>query len=164
MNNANTSSIKARAAKRSSILALAALLLVCLAAPAPLLAGTPSWRKAEEGTCQVTRFVFARKVQDRQPLEISQVPPADGGRVYAYLEVFNKGDSRPIKVVWKRKGKVFHTATLNVGKSPKWRTWAYLTLSKGMKGPWTVEIQDGSGALLAGMPLIVQAPLRLASK
>ncbi len=135
---------------------VATLIIATFAAAGPGAAlAANSWSKADEGTLSVSRLVFSRGVQDRLPVEPDFAPTADGRRLYAYLELFNKGESRELTLTWSRAGKPFHTVTLKVGRSPHWRTWAYLTLSKSMTGPWAVEVRTESGELLLAMPLLI---------
>lgn len=142
---------------RAHAIITAVIVTLCLGAlPAVVQAGdAPTWRQAEEGALVVSRLVFARGVEDRQPVEQDFAPRADGRRIYAYLELLNKGEQRELTLSWVRAGKTFHTVTLDVGRSPHWRTWAYLTLSERLAGPWTVEVRGQDNALLAAMPLIV---------
>ena len=130
---------------------------LCLSAlPGAVFAGdAPAWRGAAEGTFMGSKLVFARAVKDRKPVEPDFAPRADGRRIYAYLELFNKGEQRALTLSWIRAGKTYHTVTLDVGRSPHWRTWAYLTLSERLTGPWTVQVADEDGSLLAALPLVV---------
>ena len=135
---------------------IAALIISTITAAGPGVAlAARSWGKAEEGTLVISRLVFSRGVEGRQPVEPDFAPKADGRRLYAYLELFNKGEQQELSLTWLRAGKPFHTVSLNVGRSPHWRTWAYLTLSKGMTGPWAIEVRAETGELLMAMPLLV---------
>ncbi len=130
---------------------------LCLAAPA-LAQSTPSWGDAEEGTLAVTSLLMCRDVQDREPQGVDFAPRADGERIYAHLKLLNKGEAQQVKITWKLAGKNFHHFYLNVGRSAQWRTWAYLTLDEAKLGPWTVEVRDEEGTLLAAMPFLVLEP------
>lgn len=136
---------------------IATLIIAAVAAAGPGAAlAARSWSKAEEGTLNISRLVFSRGVEDRQPVEPDFAPAADGRRLYAYLELFNKGESQELTLTWIRAGKPFHTVTLKVGRSPHWRTWAYLTLGTAMTGPWALEVRTEDGKLLMAMPLLVR--------
>ena len=121
---------------------------------------TPSWGDAEEGTLAVTSLLFCRGVTDREPVQLDFAPIADGERIYAHLKLFNKGEARTVKVTWKMAGENFHHYTLEVGRSARYRTWAYLTLDEAKQGPWTVEVRDDEGTLLAAMPFMVLSPVK----
>jgi len=109
---------------------------------------TPTWRRAPEGTFQLVELTLARGVEDRKPVQIAAegaAIAADGARLYAYLQLFNKGASKTLKVVWKRGEKVYHQAAVVVKRSPSWRTWAYIEARPSLKGSWTVTVLDEEG-------------------
>ena len=109
---------------------------------------TPTWKRAPEGTFQLVELSLARGVEDRKPVQVAGdgvAIAADGARLYAYLHVFNKGAQKALKVIWKRGEKVYHEATVVVGRSPSWRTWAYIDARASLKGSWTVTILDDEG-------------------
>ena len=137
-----------------AIIATLVIATIAAAGPGVALAAT-SWSEAEEGTLIVSKLVFSRGVENRLPVEQDFAPTADGRRIYAYLELFNKGEPRQITLSWLRDGKPFHFVTLDVGHSPRWRTWAYLTLGEAKAGAWSVEVRTKAGALLLAMPLLV---------
>ena len=143
--------------KIRSTLITATLLCVTLAGPA-MAQTAPSWGTAKEGTFAVTSLLFCREVKDREPEQVDFAPSANGERIYAYLKLFNKGEERQVKITWKLAGKNFHHITLNVGRSARYRTWAYMTLDEAKQGPWTVEVRDDEGTMLAVMPFMVLAP------
>jgi hypothetical protein len=118
--------------------------------------GAPAWRRAPENTFQLTELVLARRVADRKPLETGQTFTADGGRIYAFLNLFNKGEQRQLKVVWRRGEKVFHQAALRVGRGPSWRTWAFVDARASLKGSWRVTVLDEGGRELAGRAFTLQ--------
>jgi hypothetical protein len=127
-------------------------ILVVLAPTAARADSTPTWKRAPEGTFQLVELALARGVEDRKPVQVASegaAIAADGARLYAYLHVFNKGASKALKVVWTRGEKVYHQATVSVGRSPSWRTWAYLEARPVLKGSWTVTILDEEGKELA---------------
>lgn len=141
---------------RTTTIIVALLALTC--APLTVAAGGndhAAWKAANEGTFRVTGFSFTRGVQDRLPADSVVAAPLDGERVYAHVTALNKGPVRELTLTWKRGGKAFHTVTLKVGRSPAWRTWAYLTAGKGKTGVWTVAVHDQDGTLLGEQMLIL---------
>jgi len=125
---------------------LLAAIGIALSAPARADA-PPSWREAPEGTLHLTTLVLARGVENRQATDIApgQTIPADGKRLYAYLELFNKGAKSALKLTWRRGERVHHQVTLVAGRSPSWRTWAFVDARPSLKGAWSVTVVDGSG-------------------
>jgi hypothetical protein len=139
--------------RRSTITCCFSAVAVCALFATPALAdSTPTWRRAPEGTFQLVELALARGVEDRKPVQVAgegAAIAADGARVYLYLHLFNKGASKQLKVVWKRGEKVHHQATVSVGRSPSWRTWAYLDARPSLKGSWTVTVLESDGKELA---------------
>ena len=116
----------------------------------------PSWRRAPENTFHLTETVLARKVVDRKPLETGQTIAADGQRVYAFINAFNKGEPRQLQVVWQRGEKTYHQARITVGRGPSWRTWAYIDARPSLKGSWTVHVLEEGGAELAKIDFTIE--------
>lgn len=110
-------------------------------------ASRASGTRASAEPIELARFVFARSVDSRKPVGEAERFASDGARVYAYLEVANRGAPQRLTVTWKR-GRRIQRYTLPVGKSPRWRTWSYLRATKAMRGSWTVTVRDGSGSQL----------------
>jgi hypothetical protein len=142
-------------------LILAALLTAGLVMTAIAHAdSTVSWKKAPEGTFQLTEMVLARGVEDRKPQDSlegdSPSVPADGKRLYAYLNCFNKGETQALKVVWKRGEKVHYQATVAVKRSASWRTWAFIDARPSLKGDWTVSVLDSEGKELASKMFTIE--------
>jgi hypothetical protein len=132
-----------------------AITAVCFATVARADA-PPSWRRAPENTFQLGELVLARKVVDRKPLETGQTIAADGQRVYAFLNAFNKGGPRPLKIVWQRGEKTYHRASVVVGRGPSWRTWAFIDARPSLKGSWAVRVLDESGAELSKIDFTIE--------
>jgi hypothetical protein len=118
--------------------------------------GAPAWRGARENTFQLTELVLARRVAERKPLETGQTFTADGQRIYAFLNLFNKGETRQLKVVWNRGEKIFHQITLRVGRGPSWRTWAFIDARPALKGSWRVTVLDEDGKELSKSTFTLQ--------
>lgn len=133
----------------------------CFCLPALFCALLPCFVSAdnsrpETGTeVQVTRFVFTRAVVERQPQGEVQNVPIDGHRVYGFIEVLNRGAPRQLAMVWRLEGKQVARFSLDVGSSPRWRTWSYLTAQPSMLGRWEVTVEDEQGKVLASEPLII---------
>ena len=123
-----------------------------------LALAAPRWSAADEGTFRLTAFSLTRTVDNRLPGPAVGQLARDGQRVYAHVEVFNKGDRQKLTMVWKRNGKERHRYTLDVGRSPAWRTWSYLTTGAWTQGAWSVAILDESGTLLGEQFLLITRP------
>lgn len=116
--------------------------------------GTPEAPPAAGGVdpetgVKVTRAVMARAVEDRTAIDVGTDFPADGSRVYAYVEVDNRqGPEVHLHFVWRLGERVYSRARLRVGRSPSWRTWSYHRIGQRQAGDWTVEIRTEQGTLL----------------
>jgi hypothetical protein len=125
-----------------------AIAAVCFATVARADA-PPSWRRAPENTFHLTELVLARQVVDRKPLGAGQTVAADGRRVYAFINAFNKARPRQLKIVWRRGEKTYHQSSVVVGRGPSWRTWAFIDARPSLKGSWSVRVLDEGGAELS---------------
>jgi len=117
-----------------------------------------AWKAAHEGAFRLTAFSLTRQVRDRLPGDPVVAAPLDGQRVYVHLTALNKGPARTLTLTWTRNGRRFHRVTLHVGRSPAWRTWAYITADKGKAGVWSVAVHDQDGTLL-GEQFLILGPL-----
>ena len=98
-------------------------------------------------TLRIIEGELAHGVSNRQPIGGSDSFEV-GDKVWAWVSVANTGDKAPITMVWRRDGVVRSRMTLDVGKSPRWRTWSRLKLRSYDVGTWTVDILDSSDNLL----------------
>jgi hypothetical protein len=84
----------------------------------------------------------ARRIVDRQPLQIGELVEADGGRVYVHMTFYNAGPPTTVDVQITRGDQIIFTTALEVGQSPRWRTWVYLKASEAMTGEYQVRVKD----------------------
>ena len=140
-----------------SFVALALLIAPLLVTPSAA-ANRSAWRRAPEGTLAVTRFSLARRVVERRPdaLVDGQPVEADGGRVYAFVRLFNKGPATTVTMVWRKDGRVIHRYQLHVGRSPGWHTWSYVRATRANCGRWTLSVLDASGTSLEDRELLIR--------
>jgi hypothetical protein len=129
---------------------------VAAATPAP----TPEPRQATlgaEGKLAVKRFVLASGVKNREPVDAGTRFKGGAQKVYAFVEVENRGGA-PAEIVVEFDppgGGIPHgDVTLAVGPAPRWRTWAY-TRTAAMAGAWTAVVKNKKGDVLARAPFEV---------
>lgn len=94
----------------------------------------------------IRRSAIAKRVENREPIGVSQRVSVRQQRVYCWMHVLN-GEGERITVRWIRRGNKTTETQLPVG-SNSWRTWACAYLRPAMVGPAWVEILDESGELL----------------
>ena len=71
------------------------------------------------------------------------------GTLHAWAKIKNDGDPQPIDMVWRKQGVETFRYSLDVGKSPSWRTWSRKNVSKNDAAPWSVQLVARSGEVLA---------------
>jgi hypothetical protein len=123
------------------------------AAPATATKSTKPEKKSDGKELKVSRLVVAKGIErsTREPVNVGTTfKKGEYDKIYAYLEVDNPGDASKVVVAFDPpsdkpdKGLV----TLDVGRSPKWRTWAFSrTLDE--PGTWTAIVKTTDGRELA---------------
>jgi len=99
----------------------------------------------------VKRLVIAHGVKEREPVDpATSFDVEETGRVYAFVEVENP--ERAPGAVYVSFEPPRHAAhgdiKLDVGASPRWRTWAF-TRTAREPGEWTAVIRNDRGEVLA---------------
>lgn len=112
------------------------------------IAGSPNCEDDTSGL-ELIKLTFTRDVDGRDPVDDDTSFSADNGRVFAHLRLASLEEGRKVKVVFKRYDREYYKAELDIGKSPRWRTWASVGASKDNVGSWTVDVEDEQGNLLA---------------
>lgn len=105
----------------------------------------------------VKRLVLASGVKGREPQDAATTFKADGGRIYAFVEMENLGrDASEIVVAFEPPGggAPHGDVTLAVGAARRWRTWAY-TRTANVTGSWTAVVKNRKGDVLARAPFEV---------
>ncbi|APR83706.1 Hypothetical protein A7982_09055 [Minicystis rosea] len=120
----------------------------------------PEPRKATlsgDDLLSVKRLVLAQGVKNREPIDEGTSFKSEGGKIYAYVEVENRGHG-PGEIVVEFEppggGAPHGDVTLAVGPSARWRTWAYTRTAK-TPGAWTAVIKNRKGDVLARAPFEV---------
>lgn len=135
-----------------------------LIAATPLNAATPAKAEPARGApskaevdrkpakLKVKRLVLAQGVKNREPVEPSSLfDRAEAERVYAFVEVENLSDHEgeiTVAFIPPGGGSPVGHVTLEVGASPRWRTWAY-TRGARKAGEWTAVVRSETGEVLA---------------
>ncbi len=131
-------------------------------APAPVepRRAAPEPRRATLGAddkLSVKRFVLARGVKNREPVDAGTSFKGDAHKVYAFVEVENRGNA-PSEIVVEFEppggGEPRGDVTLAVGSAARWRTWAY-TRTASTAGSWTAVVKNRKGEVLARAPFEV---------
>jgi hypothetical protein len=138
------------------------------AAPAPVASAAPSAKPAEkpeprkaslggDDLLTVRRFVLSQGVRNREPVDAGSTFKSDATKIYAFVEVENRGRA-PGEIVVEFEppggGAPHGDVTLAVGSAAKWRTWAY-TRTAHTPGSWTAVVKNRKGDVLARAPFEV---------
>lgn len=95
-------------------------------------------------------------LEDKKPVdELKEL--RSGQKLYAYLEVGSKVDDRCVAVRFRFGDRERATLKLNIGRSPRWRTWAHVTAGKrdvGKTAEVTVYDDQGHELLKKTLPVV----------
>jgi hypothetical protein len=121
----------------------------------------PGTRKSPAATAHasaklsVKRLVVAQGVKNREPVEAGTTFSAyTTERIYAFVEVENESQSEgelTVAFIPPGGGPAVGNVTLEVGATPRWRTWAY-TRGAQKTGEWTAVVRSETGEVLARAP------------
>lgn len=104
----------------------------------------------------VVSLTLCSEVIDRSPADSLDSFDISAGRVFTHTAM---SSSKPDTIyhVYKFEGTEIARVPLYVGISPRWRTWSSKWLTAAWVGPWTVEIQSGTGRVLSEKTFTVRA-------
>jgi hypothetical protein len=110
---------------------------------------------------RVRRLLVATGIEDREPTGVSDAFDGEDARLYAFVDLANRGDATEVDVSFEPEV-VSHDAhlsglvTLEVpGEVGRHRTWAW---SRGVHAPgrWSVVVRDLEGHELARTPFTIE--------
>ena len=95
-------------------------------------------------------FTIALDVVNREPKNEQNVISSRQKQVFAYLRVRNFEKPQKIQIKWIHQDEIVQVDRLQIGISPRWRTWSSLRFNKTKKhlGEWRIEVSTGSGKLI----------------
>ena len=99
----------------------------------------------------VKRLVLAHSVASHEPVDVAtSFSAAQNDRIYAFVEVDNpeRAESQIVVTFEPEHGSPTGFVRLDVGASPRWRTWAY-TRAVHQPGTWAAVVRDRNGIELA---------------
>ena len=129
--------------------AIAVMIAALCAMALPAAAGD------DAATMSIARFVTCRTVADREPVEASQIFPADTEKVYAFLDARDISADVTVNFVWLYEGEETARVALNLKQGPRWRTWSSKKIG-GRLGKWRVELRDNGGNVLIDAEFVVR--------
>ena len=109
-----------------------------------------------EPLVKVVDSAIAQGVTRRVPEGIGHIFGTEAGTLTAWVAIDNPGDPTTITMVWRRDGEVRSTLRLDVGTSPRWRTWSRTRIRDFDVGQWNVEVYDAQGILVDTMEFTIR--------
>ena len=120
-----------------------------------LLAAFPAAAISQSAAFKVARLVTCENVQDRTPVNVTEVFPAGTETVYCFLEARDIAQPTEVKMVWYHGEQEVAQVPLAIGQGPRWRTFASKEMM-GMKGDWKVYLVDAADNTLASVQFVLE--------
>ena len=120
-----------------------------------LLGGLPSAAQSPAGPFEVARMVVCAGVQDRTPIDVRDVFPADMEKIFCFLEARDIAQTTEVQMVWYHEETELASVPLTIGQGPRWRTYASKQ-TMGRKGNWKVYLLDDAGNTLASVQFVIE--------
>jgi len=105
---------------------------------------------------EVEELSLARGIEQRQPVDVLEVVPADIGRLYCFTRVTGAQEDTRIAHVWYWQEREMARVELPV-RSGNWRTWSSKRILPEWTGDWRLVVEDASGQPLAEMSFRVES-------
>ena len=95
-------------------------------------------------------LTISSDVVNRAPKDTQSFIDRRQKHVFTYLRVRNFEKPQKIQIKWIYNEEIVQLDRLQVGISPRWRTWSSLRFNKTKKrlGEWRVEVSTGEGKLI----------------
>lgn len=108
---------------------------------------------ADDESVSLVSSQFTDKVEQSKP--VGDLDAASHAKVVTYyVEIANKKAPTEIQLVWKRDGKEVVRQHLDIGTSPRWRTWGMCPTANAKE--MEIEVLDASGNVLKSDTLAIK--------
>lgn len=107
---------------------------------------------------RVRRLVVTSGIEAREPVDtIGTMAAGEHDRVYAFVELANRGGEGSVVVTFERDGEPRHgEVELEApARAGRWRTWAF-TRGVRQAGEWRAVVRDHEGRVLAEQSFVVE--------
>ena len=104
----------------------------------------------------VVELAVASSIADRQPADPGNSFPATVGNLYCWSKIKNTGEDTEVSHIWRHGDTIMLEKTLQIGKSPKWRTWTKRRINEKHTGEWSCEVVDANKESLGKVTFTVQ--------
>lgn len=109
----------------------------------------------DEPGFDIKRMVIAENVVDREPVAVGETFSTDTEIVYCFLEASKIEHDTTVHFVWYHEKTQVARISLPLSAGKRWRTYASKQLA-GLKGAWTVDLQEDSGIVLNSVTFTVR--------
>lgn len=103
----------------------------------------------------INRMVISGGISAREPVNITDTFSSDTEEAFCFLETFDIEADTTVSFVWYFEDREMARVALPLQQGSRWRTYASKKLA-GLKGNWTVELQESSGIVLNSVSFQVQ--------
>jgi len=106
---------------------------------------------------QIVRSAICLQVEEREPVDIDSVFPADVGTIFAYTKIDGVTTPTQVTHVWYHGEREMARVQLQV-RNNGWRTWSSKKILPSWTGTWTVKILNEDGENVKTMEFQVEDP------
>jgi hypothetical protein len=103
----------------------------------------------------ISRMVVCEEVVDREPVGTKVTFNASEEKVYCFLEATRVEQDKEVIFVWYHEKKEMARVPLLLRQGARWRTQSSIKIN-GLKGSWSVELQETSGVILHTVSFAVE--------
>lgn len=100
--------------------------------------GTTIW--PSPGGLRLVELAVGTGLEDKLPVGVAAHYPNVPEILFCYTVFENPSADQTITHVWRRSGRLVSRVELEVGKSPKWRTWSKQKSQPHWDGTWSCEV------------------------
>jgi hypothetical protein len=108
-----------------------------------------------DGPVRLVELAVGTNVVDRNPKDVRERYPEVPPMLYCYSAVESREPNQAIVHVWRRQGVLVSRVELEVGKSPRWKTWSKQKTQGHWTGPWSCEVTSADGQQLGVTRFII---------
>lgn len=120
-----------------------------------LLVAWPISTMAQSAPFSVARLVVCEDVQNRTPVNVTDVFPAGTDTVFCFLEARDVLADTTVQIVWYFEEQEVARVPLAIGQSSRWRTYSSKK-TMGQKGNWKVYLLDDTDNILASVQFVLE--------
>jgi hypothetical protein len=103
----------------------------------------------------ISRMVVCEEVVDREPVGTKVTFNASEEKAYCFLEATRVEQDKEVIFVWYHEKREMARVPLPLRQGARWRTWSSMKIN-GLKGAWSVELQETSGVILHTVSFAVE--------